>query len=427
MANIRKRGDSYQISVFVGRDENGKQKFEYASFTPQSKAPTKIKNEVETFARLFEDQVKNGKYRSGNKITFGEYYETWKSDWAKENLTLSVMESYERMIRRDFLPVLKDKMIAKIRVHDIQPILDAKKDTVTVSTLKYMLTAVNSVFRYAFAMDVIDENPCDRVHFPRERRKTYNDLHFFTIEQCKTFLSALDRSYLHDYGKRTRKTKDGKEYSISGYQAAVSINTQWKSYFYLAIYGGFRRGELIALTWEDIDFNKRMVSINKASAMTKAEGQIVKSTKTRAGEREIVLPKVCFDVLASWKNEQRELSMKIGSAWEGFRGNEYDKNNVFIQMDSGKMMCLDAPSHKFREVLGYYNESCEREEDKLPLIKLHDLRHTSVTQLLANGVDIETVSHRHGHSNASVTMDVYGHWTEKTDHEASDKLESLFG
>ena len=73
-----------------------------------------------------------------------------------------------------------------------------------------------------------------------------------------------------------------------------------------------------------------------------------------------------------------------------------------------------------------YNESCEREEDKLPLIRLHDLRHTSATILLSEGVDIETVSHRLGHKKCSVTLDVYGHWMEDNDRKASEKLEEVF-
>ena len=89
-------------------------------------------------------------------------------------------------------------------------------------------------------------------------------------------------------------------------------------------------------------------------------------------------------------------------------------------------MNLDTPYHKFKEVIALYNAQCEKEEDKLPNIRLHDLRHTSATLLLSENVDIETVSHRLGHSKASVTLDVYGHWLKETDEKASDTLENLF-
>jgi integrase len=67
-----------------------------------------------------------------------------------------------------------------------------------------------------------------------------------------------------------------------------------------------------------------------------------------------------------------------------------------------------------------------KEAEKLPSIRLHDLRHTAATLLLSEGVDIETVSHRLGHSKASITLDVYGHALETKDRAAADKLEELF-
>ena len=64
-----------------------------------------------------------------------------------------------------------------------------------------------------------------------------------------------------------------------------SIPFQWQVYFNLAIYGGFRRGELCALTWNDIDFRQRQIRINKSMSSTKEKGMFLKATKTAAGER----------------------------------------------------------------------------------------------------------------------------------------------
>lgn len=75
---------------------------------------------------------------------------------------------------------------------------------------------------------------------------------------------------------------------------------------------------------------------------------------------------------------------------------------------------------------GYNNDACEREEDKLPYIRLHDLRHTSATLFLAMGTDIETVKNRMGHSRASITLDVYGHALPSVDLETSEKLSTVF-
>ena len=120
-----------------------------------------------------------------------------------------------------------------------------------------------------------------------------------------------------------------------------------------------------------------------------------------------------------------EMAVSLGSKWEGLRGDDYDKNSVFIT-DTGSQMCVDTPSHKFKEILDMYNATVEDESKKLPIIRLHDLRHTSATLLLSENCDIETVSHRLGHSKASVTLDIYGHALETKDRSASEKLTQLF-
>ena len=188
------------------------------------------------------------------------------------------------------------------------------------------------------------------------------------------------------------------------------------------------------MTWKDLDFDKQTVSITKAVAATK-DGQIVKGPKTDAGVRDIVLPSECFALLKKWKGEQRLLCLKMGTAWKGHRDiihggkmtDAFDENAVFIQIDNGLPVHIATPGHKFTEVIDLYNKTCEKEEDKLPKIRLHDLRHTSATLLLSKNTDIETVARRLGHSKASVTLDIYGHALPENDRQAADILGTMFG
>ena len=103
----------------------------------------------------------------------------------------------------------------------------------------------------------------------------------------------------------------------------------------------------------------------------------------------------------------------------------FDKNTIFIQMDCGLPMDLASPGHKFKEILTHYNDACKKEANKLPMIRLHDLRHTGATLLLGSGVDIETVSRRLGHSKASVPLDIYAHALPENDKKASDSLADM--
>lgn len=201
---------------------------------------------------------------------------------------------------------------------------------------------------------------------------------------------------------------------------------------------GFRRGEMIALTWKDIDFEKRTVSITKNAVKTK-QGIVIKDRKTRAGNRTVTLPSVCFHVLEKWQYEQKKLRLKFGQDWKGSK-ESFEDNSIFIQ-DDGSMMHLDTPLRRFRQIVQSYNRQIENDAqkisnpdmrkaklaEKLPEIRLHDLRHTSATLLIAEGTDIETVAHRLGHNDPSVTLNVYGHALPAKDKEAADTLARVLG
>ena len=420
MAEIRQRKGGYLICVYLGKDANGKKITESTTFTPTKKTPAAIKKEVEEFASNFEKQLKEGKILSGEKLTLADVVKEWTQDQTFKDLTKSVQESYIDILERRIYPHISHIKIAKITPLHIQKIYnDMEIDGKAPKTIKRTNTALNSVMRYAYRMGIIQENPCDRVRLPKNTTDT--SLHYFTIEQAQAFLNSLSKEFTIQHPEVRRS--NGR--IIPSYTETVKIHSQFIPYFYLAIYGGFRRGELVALTWQDIDFENRTVSINKAIAKTK-DGQVIKGTKTVAGNREIKLPSDCFKILKQWKLEQMQLSISMGSLWKGQKGKNFDMNHIFIQTESGNRMDVDTPTHKFKKIIALYNSTCEKEEEKLPDIHLHDLRHTSATLLLANHVDIETVSHRLGHSKPSITLDVYGHWMEETDNKASDTLESLF-
>lgn len=426
MASIRERNGSYQISVYVGEDLQGKKIFERTTFRPTQRTPKKIRDEVNDFAREFEKRVKEGKYLTGDKLTFSRFVDIWKEEWAVKNLTTVGLEDYIRLLEGRILEKLGNMKLSKITALHIQSVYDElEKGGLAPNTIRKTNSAVNSVFKYAYRMGTIKENPCSRIELPKRKKNT--DIHYFTVSQAKAFLKSLESDRIFTYSSSERSLKSTRtKFEVKEYTAHRTVNLQFQVLFSLAIYGGFRRGELVALKWSDIDFEKRTVSINKAFAKTKANGQILKCPKTVSGIRSVVLPSNCFSLLEKWKIEQKKLSLALGTKWEGERYNNYDDNFVFIQVESGRPMNLDTPYHKFKEVIEYYNSHCEREEDKLPNIRFHDLRHTSASLLISENVDIVTVSRRLGHAQVSTTLDVYAHAMEKKDETASNTLERLF-
>ena len=428
MASITKRGNTYRITVSNGRDENNKQILIRETYYPKATTPKKIEREVEDYARDLERCIKSGEYHSGETMTFDECVKVWAREWAADNLSISTREHYLRTLQGLISGYIGKLPMSKIKATQIQAIYkDMQEEGRTASTIQKTHVTVNSVFKFAYRMEIISSNPCDRCYIPKVEARTYQDIHYFTVEQAKTFLDAIDKDF-ESVRKGSVKTINEKQYASAGYVQTIKPSNpkQWKAYFYLAIYGGFRRGELIALNWDRIDFANKTILIDKAVARTKSQGQIVKAPKTRSSLRTIKLPDECFVILNEWRLEQMRIDFRMGTAWSAFKELPAGSRPVFVQIETGKRMDLATPSHKFKEILDRYNSTVP-EEKHLPQIKLHDLRHTAATILLANNTDIETVSHRLGHSKASVTLDIYGHWTEETDERASETLARLFG
>lgn len=445
MASIKKRVQkdgtiSYNITVSLGRDKaTNKQIIKTTTYIPKEKAPTKIEKEVNTFASEFEKKAKNGELAAGEKMTVSEFVEIWKKNWLPAK-TLSVQEKYKDILRLRVTPVIGQMKITTVRAAHIDKIIKDQQETGKArspKTVRDTFTVINSVFRYALKKGYVNENPCLRCDdLPPVTMRTGKELCFFSQEQARRFLrDALTMEYELKYGQRGRKTKTtGKSYTVKEYTVKRTVPLQWRLYFTMAIYGMFRRGEMCALTWNDIDEKEKTISIDKAAAMTSKETYI-KGPKTEAGIRKVSMPEEVFILLREWKREQAALCMKLGTAWKGHRNgmkedgitpDTFDENNVFIQVENGLPVHLSTPGHKFHEIINLYNATCKEESDKLPEIRLHDLRHTGATLLLGNNADIETVSHRLGHSKASVTLDIYGHALPENDKQAADTLAAMF-
>ena len=443
MANIkpitRKDGTvCYQITVSLGRDKaTNKQILKYATYVPKEKAPTKIEKEVNAFAADFEQKAKNGDLVSGEKMTVNEFVKVWEKNWLPAK-TKSVQENYKDVLRLHVLPVIGHMKITAVRATHIDAIIQkAKDDGRAPSTIRDRFSIINSVFKYAYKKQYIRENPCQRCdERPPVKMKTGKEIQFFNVEQSRRFIrDALTMEYEVSFGQRGRKSKKtGQAYTVKGYTVKRTVPLQWRIYFMMAVYGTFRRGEMCALTWNDIDEKKRIISIEKAAAMTKKE-KYIKGPKTEAGIRELTMPEEIFTLLREWKKEQAALCVKLGTAWKGHRNglkedgktpDSFDENTIFIQTDTGLPIHLSTPNHKFHEIVDMYNSTRKKEEEKLPRIRLHDLRHTGATLLLGEKTDIETVSHRLGHAKASVTLDIYGHALPENDKQAADTLTAMF-
>lgn len=428
MAHISKVGDSYKITVYCGTDLDGRKLKKSKNFRPTETAPSKIEKEVQAAAADFERAVLSGQLYEGDNMTFRTFAEKfWFPGYAEKNLSLSVQHDYRRKLENRIYPAIGSMKLSRITAIHLNQIYDGiLKDGFKAVSVKRYHATLQSIFKYAYRSGIIRENPCLRCTLPKEKEKYEHRI--WTPEQVDTFFQALRNSFTvnHHIPAREQLLPNGSVCKVPEFEfdTEKSVSSMFIALFTLCIYSSARRGEVAALTWEDIDFDNREIRISKAVAFTGKE-QIIKTPKTVSGNRKITVPVKCLNALKEWKREEMELAMQLGTLWEGYIGKEFNKNFVFIQRDSGKLICIDTISQKFKKIVKDYNSGCKKDSEKLPEIRLHDLRHTGASLLIAAGEDIITVSHRLGHAKPSTTMDIYSHALPLKDKEASDRLERI--
>ena len=175
----------------------------------------------------------------------------------------------------------------------------------------------------------------------------------------------------------------------------------------LCVTAGLRRGELLALRWDNIDFKNSMLQV-RSNMVRGEEDFIIKSPKTEAGVRDIRLGS---EVMAVLKEERAKYLSDLFS----YQGHFQNLNFVIRQKD-GSPIRPDSMSQKWRRFL---------EDNRLPSIRFHDLRHSNATALIQAGVNPRVVQQRLGHSDVNITLNTYTHVLPEMDMDAAEKLDCI--
>lgn len=186
---------------------------------------------------------------------------------------------------------------------------------------------------------------------------------------------------------------------------AAADSPELGCYLMLAAATGARRSELIALRWSDVDLDNATVSIERG-VVVGPNGLVEKGTKTHSARRVSLDAGTAAAVAKQHENMMSRAAMcRVPAAADAF---------VFSNTADGSAPWFpDSVSRKFKRL-------CEQEG--VPDVRLHDLRHFVATQLLSAGVDVRTVAGRLGHRNASTTLNVYAHFVEQSDRTAADVI-----
>jgi integrase len=175
----------------------------------------------------------------------------------------------------------------------------------------------------------------------------------------------------------------------------------------LAASTGMRRGEVLGLQWPDVDLGRARVAVRR-SLVTVGHQVVVSEPKTAKGRRSVALDPATVAGLKTWRKHQTAERLAWGPAWT-------DSGLVFTREDG-------RPLHP-REVTRAFTRHVLAAE--LPMIRLHDLRHTHATLALAAGVHPKVVQERLGHANIAITLDTYSHAVPALEEEAARTVAAL--
>lgn len=425
MVRIDERPDgSFLIRISIGSEKERKRVKRI--FHPEGRE--NARRLAEAYAAELEKELKEGMLPL-DRLPYETFArEHWLPEWAVYNLSPGVRQGYVVILEQRAFPVIGEIEISKIRPVAIKGILvDMLDSGKSVGTVRRTRSVISSVFRYAEDLEAVQKNPCVGIRLPRQqKRKRAEKIHYWTPEEARLFLRALELQYPVKIRKRTRTDSHGAPYPVREGTYYIDIDLQTRALFTLLLYTGMRRGEAVALRWCDIDFYTGQIHIRRAAEVVQG-GTITKSPKTEAGLRTVPLPPRCAELLERWAQTHKWKWKQAGKKWQGESVRVWEENCVFIQK-SGRMMDPGTIGKKFSNIIDRFNETYALEpSQEIPKIRLHDLRHTVATLLIADGTDIETVSRILGHEKVSTTLDIYGHWMEERQEAAADRLSDILG
>jgi integrase len=374
--HVRRRGaNSWEIKFDVGTDPlTGRRRTRYAT----SKG-TKRAAEVE-LARLVAQHAA-GEGVDPSKISLSEFLARWERDWASTNVSPKTLERYKQLLRLYVHPHIGSFRIQKLRAVHLNELYatlmrsgGSEGAPLAPRTVGHVHRVMHRALGHAATWGVIAQNVASLVSPPRVPEA---EIQIISEEQIGTILRHLE-------GRSLRPI------------ISFLLGT------------GARRGEALALRWGDIDFQKNVVRIERSLEQTKGSLR-VKSPKTKHGRRSVTISRWLAVELRAHRARQDEQRLALGI------GRAPDESPVFARWN-GEYRDPNRLSQDFAVVMDTLGMDCT----------LHGLRHTHVSQLIASGLDVLTISRRIGHASPAITLSVYGHMFGNTDSKAAEVLEATF-
>ena len=354
---------TYQVIIERGTDGNGKRLRDFYSYKTKKEAQQALAEKL--------SQLSHNTYTEPSKLTVAEALDQWYTTSVEPNHKENTKRGYK--VNIDHIKTgLGSVVLQRLTAMQIQSFyngLEAKG--FSPRSIQYIHTNLKSCLKYYNKMQVLSNNQADFATVPKQV-KAQNDC--YTEKEVTELLSKAKETDIY-----------------------LEI--------LLGVGMGLRRGEVLSLTWKDVDFAKGTLSVNKSVSTIKGK-TVVSTTKTASGERKLKIPSFVLEALRERKQKQWADRKALGGA--------YTENDLVCCKSSGEYYNCGSFTKKFSNLL---------KKLELRHIRFHDLRHTNATLMMSYGVPIKVISENLGHASTGVTLDTYSHVTSEMKEEVAEKFD----
>lgn len=368
----RKSDNKWVASVTL---ENGKRKVFYGNTQ---------KEVLEKLTKARHEQQQSTLPTNTSRQTVEQFLKHWLENTQEQSVRPRTYERYEEVVRLHIVPALGRHQLQKLTVQHVQAFYARKlKEGLSPTTVNTFHNVLHKALDTARKWKLVVENVCDLVDAPRTEEYEAQPL---TMEQIHTLLAKA----------RGQKIE------------AMLI---------LTLATGLRRGEVMGLKWQDINFKAGTLQIRRIMSRIPSKlqrdgkkGYTETPTKTKKSRRSVIIAPFALKALEQHRTRQQVVKEQAGDRW-------IDHDLVFctsIGTSLNPDRDIRLPLKKLLQEAG------------LPDIRFHDLRHSQATLLLGMGVHPKIVQEILGHSNVNITMTVYSHVLPSMQKGAMDMLNSAF-
>lgn len=340
----------------------------------------KSRKEAQDAMNQLQLEVYSGTYKKQQYETFQDIYNMWVEQY-ENSVEESTFVKTIGIFKNHILPAMGTYKVDKIDIATCQKHVNqwAKK----LKRFRMVKSYAAKVLDYAIKHGYIDKNPFTLVEMPKKRKQI-----------------VLDEAEFENFYEREQLIKLLQSFEQQDNLMVYTI-------FHVLSYSGMRKGEVLALTWNNINFERNEIRINKAISRGKDCQLYLKTTKNGV-VRTIKMDQTSMSLLSKWKLQQSKTYLEKGINTSNKKQLVFsNKHNRFIQpVQTQKWL------HK---VIDKY---------KLQPITTHGLRHTHCSLLFEAGASIKEVQERLGHTDVKTTMDIYTHVTKKTKASTIEKFDA---